>query len=271
MIKILDRKLLLAAAFLVDFFVPQVGYSQSAIRAITRPSADITLSFVQPGRMAGIRFVEGDKVKVGQVLALLDDAAEQVQLAQLRAQGEDRTQIRASEASLAQKKVDLEKLEIAAARDAATQLEVQHARLDVQIAELSLALAKLEHEQAIRKYEEQRIRVDNMRLTSPIEGRIEKIHVEVGESVNALEESVQVVQIDPLWIDVPVPAADAIGLEREAVARVAFPGSDGASVAEGKIIFVGAVIDAASATLRVKVEVPNMARRPAGEHVLVTF
>jgi len=271
MVKIRDRKLLLVTAFFVSVLVPQVGYSQSGIRAITRPSADITLSFVQPGRIAEIRFVEGDKVSVGQALAQLDDAAEQVQLAQLKAQSENRTQIQASEASLAQKKVDLEKLEIAAVRDAATQLEVEHARLDVRIAELSLELAKLEHEQARRKYEEQKIRTDNMQLRNPIDGRIEKIHVEVGESVNAMEEAVQVVQIDPLWIDVPVPAADALGLKRQMMARVVLPGANGSSVAEGKVIFVGAVIDAGSGTLRVRVEVPNTAKRPAGEHVLVTF
>ncbi|UCD51089.1 MAG: efflux RND transporter periplasmic adaptor subunit, partial [Phycisphaerales bacterium] len=132
-------------------------------------------------------------------------------------------------------------------------------------------LAKLEHEQAMRKYEEQRIRVDNMQLKSPIEGQIEKINVEVGESASALEEAVQVVQVDPLWIDVPVPAADAIGLKRDALAKVAFPGASGSPVVDGKVIFVGAVIDAASATLRVRVEVPNSRKRPAGEHVLVTF
>jgi hypothetical protein len=31
------------------------------------------------------------------------------------------------------------------------------------------------------------------------------------------------------------------------------------------------VADAASDTLRVRIEVPNQAKRPAGEHVLVTF
>jgi RND family efflux transporter MFP subunit len=248
-----------------------MGSAQGAIRAITRPSADITLSFVQPGRITEIGLAEGDTVTSEQVLAKLDDAAEQVRLAQLKAQAEDRTQIRASEASLAQKEVDLEKLEVAAARDAATQLEVQHARLDVQIAEFSLEMVKLEHEQAMRTYEEQRIRVDNMQLRSPINGRIEKIHVEVGESASASEEAVQVVQIDPLWIDVPVPAADAIGLNRDAVAKVAFPGASELPPIEGRVIFVGAVIDAASTTLRVKVEVPNSRGRPAGEHVLVTF
>ena len=94
------------------------------------------------------------------------------------------TQIRASEASLAQKKVDLQKLEKAAASNAATALEVEHARLDVTIAELSLELARFEHEQAGRKYQEQKIRVQNMQIKSPIDGSIEKIDVEVGESVN---------------------------------------------------------------------------------------
>jgi RND family efflux transporter MFP subunit len=242
------------------------------IRAITKPSADVAQSFVQPGRIAGVHFKEGDAVKAGQALVQQDDAAEQVLLAQLRAQSEDMTQIRASEASLAQKKVDLQKLEKAAASNAATALEVEHAKLDVTIAQLSLDLARFEHEQAGRKYQEQKIRVENMQLKSPIDGYIEKIEVEVGESVNTTIEVIRVVQVDPLWIDAPVPLAQAVGLKAGMTARVelAESGKKG-SIGEGRISFVGAVADAASGTLRVKIEVPNKARRPAGEHVLVSF
>ncbi len=243
-----------------------------AIRAITRPSADITLSFVQPGRIVHVSFKEGDRVKAGEVLVRQDDAAEQVQLAQLRAQSDDTTQVQANEASLAQKKVDLEKLEKAAASHAATALEVEHARLDVLIARLSLELARFEHEQAGRKYEEQRIRLDHLRLKSPVDGRIEKVDIEVGESVNALADVVRVVQTDPLWIDAPVPLAQAAGVESGMKARIQFaePGPT-ASTLEGRVVFVASVADAASATLRVRIEVPNPAGRPAGEHVLVTF
>jgi membrane fusion protein (multidrug efflux system) len=244
------------------------------IRAITKPSADIIQSFVQPGRIATVHFREGDAVKAGQALVQQDDAAEQVLLAQLKAQGEDMTQIRASEASLAQKKVDLQKLEKAAASNAATALEVEHAKLDVTIAQLSLELARFEHEQAGRKYQEQKVRVENMQLKSPIDGYIEKIDVEVGESVNTSTniDVIRVVQIDPLWIDAPVPLAQASGLKAGMTARVelAESGKKGL-IGEGRIIFVSAVADAASGTLRVKIEVPNKARRPAGEHVLVTF
>ena len=244
--------------------------SDTGIKAITNPKADITLSFVQPGCIAKVYFKEGDLVKAGQVLIQQDDSVEQAQLAQLEAASQDTTQIQASDASLAQRTVDLKKLEMAAARNAATALEVEHAKLNVKMAELSLQLAKFEHEQAKRKYNEAKIHVERMNLKSPIDGRIEKIQVETGESVNALADVVRVVQIDPLWIDVPVPLAEAIALGSGKPVKVEFPDPGKVSI-EGNIIYVAAVADAASSTLRVRIEVPNKSNRPAGEHVEVIF
>jgi len=240
------------------------------IRAVTNPSADITLSYVQPGRIAKVYFKEGEWVKAGQVLIQQDDAVEQIQLAQLQAASEDTTQIQASEASLAQKRVDLIKLEKAAANNAATELEVEYAKLNVTMAELSLQLAKFEHEQAKRKYNEQKVQIEKMSLKSPIDGRIENIHLETGESINALADVVRVVQIDPLWIDVPVPLIKATTLSYGKTAQVGFPNPNRASL-EGRIIYIAAVADAASNTLRVRIEVPNKSNRPAGEHVEIIF
>jgi len=248
----------------------QAAYSNSPVRAITSPSSDITLSYVQPGRISKVNFVEGAWVKAGQVLVQQDDSVEQIQLAQLKAASDDTTQIQASDASLAQKKVDLEKLEKAAAHNAVTQLEVEHARLSVRMAELSLQLARFEHKQTQRKYDEVKVQVEKMSLASPIDGRIEKIHVEAGESINALTDVVRVVQIDPLWIDVPVPLIQAMDLTAEKTAKVVFPNPNRASV-EGSIIYIAAVADAASGTLRVRIEVPNKSNRPAGEHVEIIF
>ena len=242
----------------------------AGIRAITIPGADITLSFVQPGCIAKVLFKEGDPVKTGQVLVQQDDSVEQIQLEQLKAASEDTTQIQASEASLAQKRVDLKKLEKAAALNAATELELEHAKLNVKIAELSLQLAKFEHEQAKRKYNELKVQIEKMRLKSPIDGRIERIHVETGESVNALADVIRVVQINPLWIDVPVPLVKATALGCGETATIRFPNTN-REILEGEIIYVAAVADAASGTLRVRIEVPNKSNRPAGEHVEVIF
>jgi len=244
--------------------------SGAGITAITIPSADVTLSFVQAGRIAEVRVREGEAVKGGQVLVEQDDAVDQARLAQLEAESQDTTQIQAAEASLAQKKVDLKKLETAAAHNAATELEVEYARLNVTIAGLSLQVAIFEHEQAKRKYEEAKLQIDNMSLKSPIGGSVEKIDVETGESVNALASVVRVVQIDPLWIDVPVPLAKARNLQYGNITRVEFPDPK-TMTAEGMVIYIGAVADAASGTLRVRIQVPNKSKRPGGEHVSVIF
>ncbi len=258
---------------LVGFVAPPdllLAGSDAGITAITAPSADVTLSFVQPGRIANVRVREGEAVTVGQVLIELDDAVDRVRLAQLEASSQDTTQIQAAEASLAQKKVDLKKLETAAARNAATELEVEYARLNVTIAGLSLQLAVFEHEQARRKYEEAKLQIENMSLKSPIGGSVEKIDVETGESVDALASAVRVVQTDPLWIDVPVPLTQARSLKYGAVSRVEFPDPQKITV-EGMVIYMGAVADAASGTLRVRIQVPNKSKRPAGEHVKIIF
>ncbi len=249
---------------------PESVFAGNRIAAITNPSADVTLSFVQPGRIAKVYVKEGEAVKAGQILVQQDDAVDRARLAQLEAEAQNMTNIEAGKASLAQKKVDLQKLERAASLNAATELEVEHAKLDVKIAELSLEVAIFEHEQAVRKYEEAKLQIDNMSLKSPIEGRIEKVEMEIGESVNALASVVRVVQIDPLWIDVPVPLANASTLVRDGRVEVYFPDPDKVSI-DGKIVFIAAVADAGSGTLRVRVEVPNKVKRPAGEYIDVVF
>ncbi len=240
------------------------------IVAITTPSADVKLAFVQPGIVADVPVKEGDRVAAGQLLVRQDDSVEQVQLAQLKIKSEDTTQIRAAEASLEQKRVDLKKLEWAADRGSATSLEVEHARLDVLLAELSLKLAQVEHQIEGLRYKEAQARVDLRFLKSPIAGRVEKVDCEKGECVDARADTLRVVQTDPLWIEVPVPLAQSRGLETGGSARVLFSGADDKPI-EGTIIFVASVVDAASDTLRVKVEAPNKAGRPAGEHVRVVF
>ena len=138
--------------------------SDAGIAAITRPSADVTLSFVQPGRIAEVDIKEGGAVKANHVLVQQGDTVDRVRLTQLEADSKNTTNIEAGKASLAQKRVDLQKLETAAIRNAATELEVEQAKLDVQIAELSLEVALFEHKQALRKYEEAKLEIDHISL-----------------------------------------------------------------------------------------------------------
>jgi len=240
------------------------------ITAITAPSKDVTLSFVQPGQIDEIMVKQGDVVGKGQLLASQRDQAEQTELARIKAQSEDTTQIKAAKAKLEQKKVDLEKFQWAAERGSATDLEVEHARLDVKIAEFSYQLAQFEHRQYQYRYEAAKFKLEQKQIKSPIAGRVEKINVEKSESVDALEDMMRVVRISPLWIDVPVPLEVAGSLKDGSEVSVRF-GEPDATTATGKVIFIASVADAASNTLTIRVEVPNSGNRPAGEHVRVFF
>lgn len=264
------RRVILALAVL-PVLVPgpvRAAAAPQEIEAVSKPSADVTLSFVRGGRVVEVAVREGDTVKAGQFLARQDDEAEQIQLAQFKALATDNTRTRMAEADLSQKGVDLKRFEDARKKGAATDWETEHARLAVVTAELQVALSRFENEQNRMKHEELKSEVERLRLATPLEGRVEEVAIEPGEAAQPLAPVIRVVRTDPLWIDVPVPLAQARGLRPNGPARVTFPGRK-QSVA--RIVHVSAVADAASETLRVRVEVKNPSRRPAGEHVIVSF
>ncbi len=258
---------IISAALLI---FPANVRSDEGIAAITIPSADVSLSFTQPGRIAKVYVSEGDMIKANRPLIQLDDAAEQAQLLLIKKYSDDTNKIEVQKATLNQKRVYLERLEWAAKRGSATELELEDARLEVKIAEFSLKAAEFEHDQNNRKYKEAKIRVNNMKLKSPITGRVVKVEVEVGESIDSLANVLRVVRTDPFWIDVHVPIEKATTLKLDQTAKIIFPGNE-QKTSEGRIIFISTVADAASSTLRARIEVPNKSNRPAGEHVNILF
>jgi len=249
-----------------------------AVEAITKPSGDVKLAFVRPGLIGRVLVKEGQTVQAGQVLMEQDDAAERLQLEQLQVQAEDLTKVEYAQAQLEQKQVYLKRIKEAGTLGT-TPTEIEMAQLDVKVAELSLRLAQFEHTQEQRRYQEAAAQIERMRIHSPIAGKVEQISLKAGEAADALAPIVRVVSIDPLWIDVPVVLGEACGLSVGGQVGVVFAsnalpnGTASAPVArvEGRIIHVGAVAEAASNTLLVRVEVANPAARPAGERVEVTF
>ena len=241
------------------------------LQGITAPNADITLSFVVAGRVSDVRVQPGATVEKDQLLVHLYDEPEKIQCQQLKMLSEDRTKIQAAQAELAQKQVDLKKLEQAKAKGAANLWEVEHLYLNVRIAELSLQSAILEQQQYRQRFDHASSQLRRMRLDAPIAGLVEEVSVEVGESIGTLGPVVRIVQNDPLWIDVPVPLAQARDLKLGQDAWITFPGTTSDASPNGRISNIASVADAASETRRIRIEVPNPLKRPAGERVAVAF
>ncbi|MBN2589247.1 MAG: efflux RND transporter periplasmic adaptor subunit [Sedimentisphaerales bacterium] len=253
--------------FILCYNIVYAG-SEQKIEAITNPCADVTLSFVQPGSIAKINYKEGDIVLVDNVLIQQEDSVEQLRLEQLKAESEDETTIKHAEITLEQREIDLKRLEERPA--ITTETEIEYAKLNRDIAKLQQFIANFQHTQAKKKYEEAKKQIDRMSLKSPIDGIIETIHKEKGESVNALEDVIRIVRIDPLWIDVAVPMAQTANLRNGGKVIVEFP-EPKKITEEGRIIFISSVGHAGSGKLIVRVQVPNKTSRPARENVIVSF
>ena len=243
-----------------------------AVRAITKPSEDATLSFTRPGWISEVLVKPGDVVKKGQLLIQMDDRAEQAQLKKLKAQAEDTTRIRAAVAKLNLAGFMVIKIEWAFKRGAVTEVEVEEKRLEMTISELSLELARFQNAQDKLEYEGAKVQLERMKLVSPIDGVVEQVVIEEGESADASQKLIQIVRTDPLWADVPVPSEKVrlLKLAVDGLVIVRLPGAADEPVV-GRIIHTAMVSDAGSRTRIVRVELPNIAGRPAGEIVRVLF
>jgi RND family efflux transporter MFP subunit len=236
---------------------------------ITAPSQDVVLGFVTPGRIGEVFVKQGDKVKLGDNLAKLDDSAEQAATEQLEKQSKSTINARYAQAQSDQKNIDLEKFTELYGKGLVTQLEYRNAEVEAKVAALRVELAMFDQDQAVLKYKESAMNLARMTLKSPIDGMVEKIAAQPGESADKDGKIMRVVNIDPLYIDVPISRSDAGRLSLNHPAQVTF--SDESLKAVGKVIFIAAVANAGSDTVTVRIELPNPSLRRAGEHVKINF
>lgn len=248
-------------------FLPDPGHAVE-VEAITKPSADISLSFVRHGKVDEIMVRKGDHVVAGDLLASLEGQVEKVQYQLLTAKANDTTVIKIARAELLQKEKDLQKMMEAQRNGAVTDWEVDHARLTAETALLEHKLAEFEHAQDQLKQKEFKTALNNLYIRSPIKGIVEEVKTEVGESVQALAPVFRIVNIEELLIDIAVPVSKAKLLALNGIADIKY--ADDSSV-QGRIDNIASVADSAANTLRISVIAPNPDNRPAGERVIVSF
>ena len=256
---------LLAGATLLSAATAWAG----SFTAITKPSDDVTLTFSRPGRIAKVHVKEGDAVKVEQPLVDQDRREEEVAMAMAKAEADDKTELEAQVAILEQKKIDLTRVEWAFKQGAKSQFELDEARIQVVIETARLKIAEFKKEQNRLKYEQAKVVVDKTTLRSPVTGIVKEILLKTGESVEQQSKVIRVVNLNPLWIDVPAKFAEGRLLQKGDKVLVRFQGQ--AQPEEALVIFVDPGADAASDTLKITVELPNPTNRRAGDQVQVEF
>ncbi len=261
----LNRKTFVLVALLGSVWMPGRACAENVIETITKPSKEIILKFLMPGRIADVLVKDGEHVANDQLLIMMDDEAEQIKLQQIQAEAQDQTRVQAARAEQEYEQAYLDEL-IATPEAGTTKWELKRQELKVQIAAWKHKLAEFERDKYKLQLDEAEVRVARMQLRSPFAGTAERVLVKPGAATNSLEEVIWLVQTDPLWVEAPVDLAQARQLKLDQLAEVTFPDASAQPV-QAKIIHKASVANAGK--LMVRLEVPNPANRPAGETVSI--
>ena len=211
-----------------------------------------------------------DFIEAGQILVELEAGAERaaVQLARSQAEGNEEIESRQATASLAERRRDRlmrlyeeDTLSLDVREEVETEAEV--ARIDLEQAHADKRLAALELERAVATLKRRTIR-------SPFSGVVVERLMSPGERVED-EGILRIAQIDPLSVEVILPSA-AFGRIEVGMRGAVEPEFPSDSVYVASVTIVDRVIDAASGTFRVRLQLPNPEHDIAvGLHCQVRF
>ena len=249
---------------------PAADELSETLDCVIEPYEVVDIGSPVTGVIEKVLVERSDLVEQNQVVAELESGVERAAVEVARARAEMRGEIRAREASLelgenrkqrAKKLFENSSLSLDLREQVDT--EAKLARLELMQAKENRMLASLELKQAVRALKRRSI-------TSPISGVVVDRLMAPGEVVDE-DTILRIAQIDPLRVEAILPSVmfGTIKLGMKAAVEPEFPGDQ---VYVATVTIVDRVIDAASGTFGVRLELPNSDQAiPGGLHCQVRF
>ncbi len=102
------------------------------------------------------------------------------------------------------------------------------------------------------------VTLDDGSLLSPIDGVLNQVNVDVGEYINPGQRVMQILNIDTVKVELPVPEKDILFFEKEQRVKIVLERTTGENIEfDGVIEFVSLTADPTARTYTVKVVVDN--------------
>jgi cobalt-zinc-cadmium efflux system membrane fusion protein len=237
---------------------------------LIQPSKIAEVGTSVTGVIDEMRVERGDTVKKGQVIAVLRGDVERAALnvAQSRAQAE--ADVEAAIAALEFAHQSTVRAEDLVKKKFVSEQALDKARTEERVAAQKLAQAREQRQIWAREKSLAQSQLAQRTIVSPIGGIVAERYLSTGERIE--ERSVaRVVSINPLHVEVMVPAAE-FGKLKPGLTATVTPELPGVAPVEARIILVDKLIDGASNTFRVRLELPNPDHAiPAGPRCKVAF
>jgi RND family efflux transporter MFP subunit len=256
------------------FLLPAAALSQSNflsdLDCVIEPSQEVALSAAVSGILESIEVERGDTVTRGQLLARLNSGVERASADLARQQAESDLQLTSQKERLDLARRNLRRVDTLHSSNMISEAEQDETRTTARLAQLDYDIAVEQKRIAALEYERAQEVLKLREIVSPLDGYVVDRYKSVGEYVE--EQPILVLaQVNPLYIEViaPVDLYRKVGVGMTAMIS---PEQPIGGQLEAVVKTVDPVVDAASGTFRIRLELDNRDNSiPAGIACDVTF
>jgi RND family efflux transporter MFP subunit len=208
------------------------------------------------GMVAEMNVDRGDIVRKGQVLGKLDDTVEAANLELAKAKAVNDYDIIGHRARLAFLTSKFDRVKNLAVPNVISHTALEEAESDMKVEQQQLRLAELQHAVAQLDAKQAEAVLRQRSFVSPVNGVVVERLLSVGEYRNDQSPVLTIAEIDPLRVEVFVPTIYYGQIAMGAVGHVR-PEEPVGGDHDASVIVVDKVMDAASGTFGVRLELPN--------------
>jgi len=246
--------------------------SRGELNCLIEPHTTVTVSTPVDGIVASVNVDRGDLVKAGQVLARLESSVQEAEVAVHRYRSEMQAELRSTQARYEFSLRKLARAEEMSKKETISRHELDEAQTEKLLAEMARMDAQEKRRLAELDYKRAQAALELRTIKSPLAGVVVERLISPGDFRNNLDAKMfKLAQIHPLRVVVFVPVSMfggiATGMRAEVIPEAPL---DRPRVAE--VTVVDRVVDAASGTFAVRLELPNPRYQlPAGLKCRIRF
>lgn len=178
-----------------------------ALPGATRPAQQVTLSTQFDTMLSEVLVEEGQSVRAGDVIAVLDDRVARTSLRLAEQAAANTSAIERARAALDRAQTILDRTESAVASGAANSDELDAARSQVTIAAAELGSATEAHDRAALELTLARDRVEQHLIRAPFDATVLRVHTDPGSVLATKDPIADLATLDRVRVDLYLPSS----------------------------------------------------------------
>lgn len=222
-----------------------------------RPKEQVEVTAKATGRVEQVTLQLGDVVKQGDLVAVLEDDELQQQVKRAQAA------LRVVDASASQRKAEMANTKANLDRSALLlkeglipKTDFESRQTELAVVNAQLALTEAQRGQAQAELNELQIRLSQTKIYAPISGHVAKRHIDQGAIVSPSTPVITLVNLSTMVTQAAVPEQEVGRLRVGFAARIEVDAFRETSYT-GRVARISPVLDPATRTATVEVEIPN--------------